>query len=521
MSLDLSHRFRNVSPGGVALAAAGGFAGALAFIALFMTTKVITVMLVGVTLFAALFILTRNQRLLCLWGAVLSAPLDLKKAFLVIEHMGGAGAYTIEPLDFFLVMLLAFIIRDRVRGIRPPVRVSPVGYWWGGMILLGVISVIIGPWRQVSAEEVVRMIKCYVLFFVVLNECLRRRQIIHLAAALTVCVAIQSVCALVQGAFHTDLHLQVLGEGTKESIDYASMATYLGGGDDAFRVNGLMGHPNLLGAFLSMLLPICFALLFARISRVFKLWIAGVTVIGVLSLVLTLSRTSWLTFAVTLALLFMFSFVHPRLRSRFVFARVATLGVLGLGGAAFSGKIAKRLFQSDPGAVTFRVEWNEVAWRFGTEHPIFGLGLNSFVFHLPGATKYGGIEGLNERFGPGWPAAHNLYLLTFAEQGAPGLILLIGLFVYLIYIGVRNGVRYVDDAMFAINFGCLAGIVSLTIDGLSSFFIRNPAPARVFWIVAGLAVAVDYWNRANAPLRAPGPAPRRRGAMLRPDLRAA
>jgi O-antigen ligase len=509
MSLDLSRGPSADRLKGIALAAAGGLAAAGLFIALFMAKKVVAVILIGVLLFGVLFVLTRNQRLFCLWGVVLSAPLDLKKAFDVIPHMGGAAAYTIEPVDFFLLLLLAFILRDLSRGTRPPLRWSPIAFWWGGLMLLGVVSAVMGPLRQVALQELLRMAKCYLIFFVILNECLRRRQILHVAAAITVVMAYESVCALIQFALHSDLHLQVLGEATRQSIDFASQGTYLGGGEEGFRVNGLLGHPNLLAAYLSMTLPICFALLFARVSLPFKLWIAGVTAIGTASLLLTLSRTGWLTFAVALALLFLFSFVHPRLRSRFVFARVATIGLLGVSAAAASGKIAKRLFESDPGAVTFRVEWNQVAWHFGVQHPVFGLGLNTFVFHLPGNTKYGGIPGLTEHFGDQWPAAHNLYLLTLAELGFPGLIFTVGLFLCFIYIGARNGVRYVDDAMFAINFGCLAGMVSMTIDGLSSFFLRNPAPARAFWTVAGLAIAIDYWNRANAPLRTPAPKTRR------------
>ncbi len=488
-----------LSPGPVLLAAAFAFLAALAFVGVFLIGKLGAVVVIGTVVFAVLFILVRNQRLFCLWGAVLSAPLAVSKSFVIIPHMGGAGAYTIEPLDICLVLLLAFMIRDRIRGLRPKFRWTPVGFWWGGMMAFGLVSVALGPLRQLSAEEVFRMAKCYLLFFVIVNEALRLRQIMHVVAALVVVVLIQSGAAVVQGVLHKDLGLQVLGEATQETIRYAAQATYLGAADEGFRVSGLIGHPNLLAAMLAMLLPICVALLFARIPTLSKLAVAVATALGVVALLLTLSRTGWTTFGVAFAILFGFSFVHPRLRTRFIFARVAFLAGAAAVLAAFSGTIIKRLYQSDPGALDFRFEWNHVAWDFVMSHPLFGVGLNTFVYHLPGNTKYGGIEGLNQRFGDQWPAAHNIYLLTWSEQGTLGFVFLIGLNLYLLLIGLKNTNRYVNDGVFAVNMGCVAGLVSLLIDGLTSFYIRNPAPARIFWIFAGLMVAIHYWNRANAP----------------------
>ena len=266
-----------------ALAAAG------LLIAVFLGSKVLTVLLAGAFLVGVLFVLTRNHRLFCLWGAVMTAPLAISKSFAIDAHMGGASAYSIEPLDFFLLLLVVFILRDLTRGQRPKLRFSPVAFWWGGLMLLGVLTMIMGPLRQLAAQEVLRMAKCFLLFLVILNECLRRRQIMHVIAGLVVSIAIQSVIALIQGAFHVDLHLQVLGEGTAESIAYAARATYAGSAGEAFRVNGLMGHPNLLAAYLSMLLPICFALLFSRVPRLYKFGIGAVTLMGTLALVVTLS----------------------------------------------------------------------------------------------------------------------------------------------------------------------------------------------------------------------------------------
>jgi O-antigen ligase len=167
----------------------------------------------------------------------------------------------------------------------------------------------------------------------------------------------------------------------------------------------------------------------------------------------------------------------------------------------FSPQIIKRLTLSDPGAIDFRYEWMGVAWHMVGEHPIFGVGLNTFVFHLPGNTRFGGPAGLNERFGDVWPVVHNIYLLTWAEQGTLGFACFVGLHITILWIAIRNMRRFVDPMLFTLNLGCFAGFLAIMFDGLGSFYIRNPASGRLFWILVALIVAIDYWNRANAPLR--------------------
>jgi O-antigen ligase len=293
-------------------------------------------------------------------------------------------------------------------------------------------------------------------------------------------------------------------------------ATYLGSGAGmAFRANALLGHPNLLAAFLALQLPICVALMFSRLSVLMRALIGGATVLGMAALMMTLSRSGWFSFGIAVALLFVLSFVHPRLQRRYLFARVAAILFIVVVVASFSGAIIKRLTESDPGAVNFRLEWNQVAWEMVQEKPIIGFGLNTFVYHLPGRTHYGGPKGLNESLGSIWPVVHNTYLLTWAEQGTIGFVLFIGLHWAIIAAAVRNIRRYYNDVLFAVNLGCLCGIVALMFDGLASFYLRMPAPSRMFWVVTAIIFAIDRWNTLHAPrvTTSAGAAPRRPAAV--------
>ena len=340
-------------------------------IGLFLSPKKDAALILGSLVLITLFLASGNQRLFCLWAVVTLAPFTLAKNFVLLPHMGGAGSFTIDAIDPFLLMLLFFMLRDMARGYRSNVRFSPLFLWWSGMILLGMLDAAFGALRMMAAEEVQRMIKCYVLFFVILNEVVRVRLFTHLLAALIAGMALQASTGILQGLFKINLGLQELGEATQETIQITSVATYAGGGDSGFRINGLLGHPNLLAAYLSMLLPICIALLFSRIPSKAKIPLGGVTAMGLLALMMTLSRTGWLTFGVAFALLYGLSFVHPRLRRRFLFARVAALGCMALV-VVESQAGAVRHREGDSGAVEGREVRQRRLSRIA-DHALFGL----------------------------------------------------------------------------------------------------------------------------------------------------
>jgi putative inorganic carbon (hco3(-)) transporter len=491
----------NIVPG-AGIAVAFALIAAASVIAIFIAGKAVALAILGAVLLILGFLLAGNQRLFCLWGLLITAPLNLNHSFWIAEHLGGASAIQIDLPDFFVAALLVFIFRDVARGYRQHLRLSPVAFWWGALVLLGLANVAVGPFRHLPLLEIFRMLKCFALFFVIINEVVRLRQFIHVFAALTIGVAVQATVAIIQFAFKVDLHLQVLGEAVPEATKSASQSVYynLEGASDVFRASGLLGHPNLLSAYLALLLPVCLAMLFSRIAAKYKLIVGGVIALGLGALMTTLSRSGWLSFGVAFLILFTASFLHRRLRMRYVLARFAIIALLGLGIAIAWGPIDRRLTESDPGSVNFRIEFMGIAWDMVEEAPVFGLGLNTFVFDLPGRTKYGGARGISESFGKIWPVVHNTWLLTWSEQGTVGFAFFVGLHLTVLWLGFSS-VRYFSyEVPFTLNLGCVSGVIAVMVDGMSSFFVREAAPARMFWIVVALIVAINYWNKANLVL---------------------
>lgn len=481
----------------LALAVPVALAAAVATVSLFLGSKVIVLTLGGLIGLIVCFVLSGNQRLFCLWGLALTGPIGMFKAFSVDAHMGGASAVTIDVSDLFLAPLLLFILRDAVRR-RRPLRFSPVLAWWGAMILLGAADVALGPLRHLALLEVIRMTKCGLLFFVLTNELVRVRQFMHFFAAVAIGIAMQSAFALVQYTFKANLGLQFLGEPAVEATTSATQSVYLGTAD-IFRAGGLFSHPNLLAGYLALLLPICIAMIFSRVTPAVKAALGGVIALGLGALVITLSRSGWLSFATGFALLFATSLLHQKLRLRYMLARVLVIiSILAAGGLA-SGDIIRRITSSDPGALKFRFEMIDTAWTMILDKPVLGMGLNSFVARFPAYAPRGGPEQVTAEYGTNWPVVHNSYLITWTEQGTVGFICLLGVYFTLLRAGLRTSRVMLDDIPYALSMGASCGIVAIMVDGIGSFFIDESAGMRVFWMVAALVVAVHDWTRVNQP----------------------
>ncbi len=483
---------RNAVLAALAAAAVNG-----AMIAAFTGRAIVGLGILGGALCSACLLLSGNPRLFCLWGMLLAAPLDLSKRFVIIAHMGGASAFRIELVDFFMAGLLLFLLQDLVRGYRRGVRFSGVAVYWVLLMLLGVGTVVVGPFRTLAAQEVFRMAKCLVLFLIVINEVVRVRQFQHVLLALLAGVLLEAALGLAQYAFNLRLGLQALGEAQERTIEALSEAT-LQGGAPVYRVGALIGHANLLAAYLALLLPIGVAVLFARIRLPAKILCGAAVVLGEMVLVATLSRSGWIAFGAALAGVLALTFLHPRMRRRYTVARGALIAAALVVAVVFSGPITARLYRSDPGAVQVRWEWLGTAWKMIQEKPVLGFGLNSYVFRQAPYTRYGSPAGLQDKYGDDWPAVHNVYALTWAEQGTVGLLIYVAMHAHIIAIGLRN-LRVRNDVLYAVNIGCLCGVGAILIDSLASFFVRVDGCARVYWIVIGTIVAVDYWRRANEP----------------------
>jgi putative inorganic carbon (hco3(-)) transporter len=481
--------------------------GMLACVATLYATsqlKYLVILLVA-WLVAAVFLLSGNLRLACLYTILFLAPLRIGQPYDIIPHMGGAAAFWIDGIDPILLTLLYLQLRDIRQGRRAEYRFPRALWFWSGMIALGVVSIVIAPYHVSAAQEAFRMAKLLLLALVLLNEITRRRQFVHAVVALLIGVYLNSILAAAQWALGHDFGLQFLGEGSREGFEAVGSVTLLTR-EFVFRPGGLMGAGNLYAAYLALLVPVAVALVLAPVGRGLRRFAGLAVVVSLPPLVFTLSRSGWIAFAVGFAAVLVLGMWHPVSRRVYMFARASIVALAVVVAVVMSPMIVQRIYESDPNALDVRLEWFEIARKMVVDKPVLGVGLNNYVFRQLGYGKESGPDEMNARYGNFWPVVHSTWAVTWAEQGTLGFMLFVAMHVAIIAVGVAN-LRIRDPMMHAIGAGLLAGILALMVDGVGSFFIRMDQQARVFWIVVGLLLAVGYWRIANEESGARGEEP--------------
>ena len=477
-------------------------AALFAFVMLFIASEGgvrIWVVVLGLAAIAIGAYLSGNVRLFSLWGLILTLPFDLSyRLGPVYQKLGGETSFRIEVSDPFWLVLLAYLARDLWTGTLRGVRIPKVTYWWLAIMMMGMGAVTFGPWRLTALHEVVRMVKVMLIFIVVCNELKTPERFIQVAAALCVALIIQSMAGIAQFVTGGPLGLRILGEADVVLTNVAVRSA------SVMRIGAFMVHPVLFAIFLATILPIAMGMVLLPLGKGRRLLFIVTILLGVPSLILTLSRAGWLDFSVSSTVLAVLILLHPRLRRRAVIPVVGIGAVLVVVAAAFAGPIMARIYDSTSYSAQGRDEWRRDALRLVEVKPIFGWGLNSYVFAVPPFTRFGarGARELYEkaRFGGAQfvPAVHNGYLTWLAEIGIVGLALHLAMFASLILTGFRN-MRVRNEYLYVINVACIASLFAILVDLNFANALRQGSILREFWVLAALICGVHYWRLRNEP----------------------
>jgi O-antigen ligase len=150
------------------------------------------------------------------------------------------------------------------------------------------------------------------------------------------------------------------------------------------------------------------------------------------------------------------------------------------------GPITQRLLRSKIDSTTAREIYKADARRMIAASPWVGVGLNSYVFALQ---DYASMK--LSSYGEAPPTVHNIFYLWWAETGIVGMLLFCSVWGSIIWTGFAN-LTVKNETLFAINAACLAAMIALIPDSFLSFTLRVNTMLRLFWILAGMILAVRY-----------------------------
>ncbi|MBI2404933.1 O-antigen ligase family protein [Candidatus Gottesmanbacteria bacterium] len=264
----------------------------------------------------------------------------------------------------------------------------------------------------------------------------------QITAFLSIAIAYSSVIAIIQFFLQHSIGgpLWVLGERTF-TVDTPGIARM----EDCrwrdisscmllLRPYGTFPHPNVLGGFLAVTLPLLLTGLSSPINKKLKKipqWIMKISLlIGLIALALTFSRSAWLVGTSGIGVsIWLTGRSLKKIKqniSNFIlmpgFPLPLVLVLLLVGIVIF---IAKSFSLNDE-SIVVRQELNTAAIRMWQRSPVFGVGLGNFLVTLPQMLPSRTVYFLQP--------VHNIYLLILSEAGIVGLIFFLRLIVFIIKI---------------------------------------------------------------------------------------
>jgi O-antigen ligase len=251
------------------------------------------------------------------------------------------------------------------------------------------------------------------------------------------------------------------------------------------RINASFNHPNSMGAYLVVMIPVCLALCWDLIvgknrkDLVLRVCGAGIAA-AVLMLVmgLTFSRGAWLGLVCAGLVFFLFD-----KRTWFPCLLIAGLFFAVFHPLLTHGRhvtlITDNLYSSGIADMrgTGRITYWQDAWRIISENPVFGTGLNTYLKVIQDTAQASQNH------------AHNCYLQVTAELGFVGLAAMMWVFGAVFLCVRRKVCAEPSSNERLVLIALISGWIGLLVQsGVDNIFYS--VQLNVFlWVMMGLAVA--------------------------------
>ncbi|HEX6512085.1 MAG TPA: O-antigen ligase family protein, partial [Chloroflexota bacterium] len=251
--------------------------------------------------------------------------------------------------------------------------------------------------------------------------------------------------------------------------------------EGVLRMVGVYRSPDNFALYLARLVPIAAALaLLAPLSVRWRVAYGIGAALGVFGVLLSFTRGAWA--GTLVALLVVAGFAGRRWLAAGIAGGAAIAALL----ATVQARRIQSLFQFAPGSTGFtRIELWRSTVRMIADHPLFGVGLDNFLYQYP---RYILPEARNE---PDLSHPHNLVLDFWSRIGIFGLAALVWLEVVFFRMAARV-IHKTGGFERAAAIGLLASMVDCLVHGLvdNSYFLVDLS--LLFWLTVGLLQLLEW-----------------------------
>ncbi|MDR3642362.1 MAG: O-antigen ligase family protein [Candidatus Doudnabacteria bacterium] len=205
------------------------------------------------------------------------------------------------------------------------------------------------------------------------------------------------------------------------------VAKIVSGGTTYIRGYGTFPHPNILSAFLTIGLMVCLYLLLNSKTLTSKIAFSLAIAINTLGLAVSFSRAGYLAYGAGLIVFFGYLFYMERIKMPSLIAKRVWIAAGVCLVSILASLIMFRPFLLTRANVTDdsslqRIFYAKISLNMMAQHSIFGLGAGESLLHMQ---QYSPIKLWTYQIQP----VHNYFLLSGAELGIPGMLILIWVFL--------------------------------------------------------------------------------------------
>jgi len=250
------------------------------------------------------------------------------------------------------------------------------------------------------------------------------------------------------------------------------------------RATGTSMESHTFGLYMGMMGQFAFVMAASHYyQKKYSLIALSVFVFSMLSVLISFSRSAWLSCAIALLVAW---FVHIYCwKEKRILAPTIIFGLFSVMLSPWILNIVVERFASAGGELlSYRFEQFPIAWQIWSDHFLFGFGAGNYMEAL----KLYNIQGVLNL------PVHNAFLWLAAETGLLGVVSFFGL-IGTALVRSWKVVRIKRDPYSPLALAIFCALVVYLLDGLTDPLYREPVAYMCFWLLISLSVALKKMER--------------------------
>jgi O-antigen ligase len=420
------------------------------------------------------------------YALIFNTPFSTFGKWLFVQHVPNAARGISVGLAEMLILeaYLFWFFQIFVARKESIPRLQKVDYLLLLLIFGQFISLIGAPDKLLGTFDIVYNIKHGLIYFFIAHK-VRVRHLKWVVVLILFAILVESSLAFFERI--TGMASIGLSKGAVESAEFGEQYA-VPGIEHELRAAGTTNDSHTLGLYYTMILPLPFVLMMMPfLSRPVRGALSAILILGIIGLIVTFSRSSWMgfAFAATFALGIIL-LLWKQGRAALIVVAIVLATVLLY--PKIFGYVHTRLLEAPSEIMEARYQTNWTALNIWRHHFLFGYGPGNYMEALndPGET----VIGSEDLF------VHNAFLWIAAELGLFGLITFFGTIFYAMsrcYKALKS-----ESLLFrGLALAILSAFLGYLVEGLTNPLFRETVPYAQLWIYIGLSMSFERLQQEN------------------------